>query len=449
MLRRSVNCRARGFGALHALFAANRETSAFCPFGGQSSAIVPAATAAPLDDDDDVDDDEAGSELVDADGVAASEDEAAAVVGSVARGPPGTPVPSGCWSSGLRGARPGVHATTSDASVISAMPAWRRIELTLSPAGRSRRIGSMSGGDGKASKSVMLASEKARDLRLARLKVALAQKVANPMAVIDQLMAEMSDGDPQLELWEQFHAAALRDHCEPAMAEAYKRAVAGPRMKRLPPESQANVLMNGANFFQGILGDMSGAGEMLAKVVAVTPANDDAFNRLEKKLEREGADSKLVELYATVAGHSSRKPEVLAQQALLRLVKVTPTTPVTDDACRKLVALVPANPKILEVVEQHCRATKRALLGAEVIEKALAEDTVASDAVTKQRRQRAVDVFIEANAVTRAMEHIEKLLEWDYNDSVALRGCERLMSNREVSSRAAAALQKARRARSQ
>lgn len=308
----------------------------------------------------------------------------------------------------------------------------------------------MSGGDdGKISKSVALAAEKSRDLRVARLKVSLAQKMANPMAVIDQLMAEMNDGDPQRDLWEQFHAAALRDHCEPAVAEAYKRAIAGPRMKRLPPESQSNVLVNAANFFQGILGDMNGASEMLARVVVVEPANDDAFSRLEKKLERDGDDLKLVELYATVAGHSSRKPEVLAQQALLRLVKLTPATPVADDACRKLVALVPANPKILEVVEQHCRATKRAMLGGEIIEKALAEDSVASDALTKQRRQRAADVFIEANAATRAMDHIEKLLEWDFNDPVALRGCERLMSNREVSSRAAAALQKARRARSQ
>jgi hypothetical protein len=305
------------------------------------------------------------------------------------------------------------------------------------------------GGDGKISKSVALAAEKSRDLRIARLKAALAQKMANPMAVVDQLMAEMSDGDPQIAMWEQFHAAALRDHCEPAVAEAYKRAIAGPRMKRLLPDAQANVLMNAANFFQGILGDMNGASEMLAKIVAVQPANDDAFNRLEKKLERDSDDLKLVELYATVVGHSSRKPEVLAQQTLLRLVKVTPATPISDDACRKLVGLVSTNAKILDVVEQHCRATKRAMLAGEVIEKALAEDNVASDALMKLRRQRAVDVFIEANAATRAMDHIEKLLELDFNDPVALRGCERLMSNREVSSRAAAALQKARRARSQ
>lgn len=306
-----------------------------------------------------------------------------------------------------------------------------------------------SGGDGKVSKSVALAAEKARDLRLARLKASLSQKMANPMAVIDQLMAEMVDGDPQHALWEQFHAAALRDHCEPAVAEAYKRAIAGPRMKRLSPESQANVLMNGANFYQGILGDMTAASEMLCKVVAVTPANDDAFSRLEKKLERDNDDHGLVELYAAVAGHSSRKPEVLAQQTLLRLVKLTPSTPLSDDACRKLVTLATANSKVLDVLEQHCRATKRVVLAGDVVEQAIADDARASDALTKQRRQRAVDIFLEANAPSRAMEHIEKLLDSDFNDPVALRGCDRLMSNREVSSRAAAALQKARRARTQ
>jgi hypothetical protein len=375
------------------------------------------------------------------------EDEVAADVGSVATGPPGTPVPIGSCARG-RWAVGEPHAATT-AKIPRALR--RTIEQTLPPTEIAVESTSMStgGGDGKISKSVALASEKARDLRVARLQLSLAQKMGNPMAVVDQLMAEMSDGDPQVDLWEKFHAAALRDHCEAAVAEAYKRAIAGPRMKRLPAESQANVLMNAANFFQGILGDMNGAGEMLAKVVVVTPANDDAFNRLEKKLERDNDDRKLVELYATVAGHSSRKPEVLAQQALLRLVKVTPANPLSDDACRKLVALVPANAKVLDVVEQHCRATKRAVLAGEVIEKAINEDTVASDALTKQRRQRAVDVFIEANAPSRAMDHIEKLLEWDFNDSVALRGCERLMSNREVSSRAAAALQKARRARSQ
>src|SRR5688500_6636488 len=167
---------------------------------------------------------------------------------------------------------------------------------------------------------------------------------------------------------------------------------------------------------------MNGAADMLAKVVAVTPSNDDAFNRLDKKLERDSDDPKLVELYATVAGHSSRKPEVLAQQALLRLVKVTPATPIADDACRKLVGLVPANPKVLDVIEQHCRATKRTVLAGEVVESAIAEDTVASDALTKQRHQRAVDIFIEANVATRAMDHIEKVLDLDYNDPVALRG---------------------------
>jgi hypothetical protein len=304
--------------------------------------------------------------------------------------------------------------------------------------------------EGKVSKSVALAAEKTRDLRLARLQVQLAQRMANPMAVIDQLMAEMSEGDPQNDLWEKFHAAALRDQRENEVADAYKRAVTGPRMKRLPLEAQAAVYMHAADFHQGIRGDLAAADDMLMKVLAVTPSNEDAFNRLEKKLERDNDDRRLVELYATVAEAPPRPLPVLAQQVLLRLLRLTPATPISDDGCKRLVALVGTNAKILDAIDAHCRATKRATLAAEVVEKAIAEDKVASDALTKQRRQRAIEIFLgEAAAPARAIEHVEKLLEWDYNDPVAIKACERLMSNRDVSSRAAAALQKARRARSQ
>jgi len=39
--------------------------------------------------------------------------------------------------------------------------------------------------------------------------------------------------------------------------------------------------MHAADFHQGIRGDLHAASEMLTKVLAVTPGNQDAFNRLE------------------------------------------------------------------------------------------------------------------------------------------------------------------------
>lgn len=300
------------------------------------------------------------------------------------------------------------------------------------------------------SKSVALAVEKARELRVQRLRMGLDGKLDNPMMVVDQLMAEIADGDPQTELWEKFHAAAIRDKREREVGDAYQRAIGGPRMKRLSPQAQADILMHAADFFVGIRGEPDVADEMLWKVLAVTPQNEEAFSRLEKRLEKAVDEKKLVELYATVAATPPRKLDVLAQQALLRLVHITPATPLHEDVCKKLVALAAANPKVLEVLETHCKATKRAALAAEVIETALADDVNAKDDVTKARRLRAIELYFgEAATPAKAIDHVEKVLGKDPTDAVAFKAGEKLMSLRDVSSKAAAALQKARRARSQ
>jgi hypothetical protein len=66
-----------------------------------------------------------------------------------------------------------------------------------------------------------------------------------------------------------------------------------------------------------------------------------------------------------------------------------------------------------------------------------------------QRRHRLLDLYFgELGTPSRAMDHVEHLLERDPNDAVAFKGGERLLGKADVASRAAATLQKARRARS-
>src|SRR2546428_193996 len=91
-------------------------------------------------------------------------------------------------------------------------------------------------------RSVLLAAEKARIQRIQRLKTTLDRRLENPIAAVDALMAEAGEGDAQAELWEQLHAAASRDGQEDALADAYLKCVSGPRMKRLEPRAQADVL---------------------------------------------------------------------------------------------------------------------------------------------------------------------------------------------------------------
>jgi hypothetical protein len=298
-------------------------------------------------------------------------------------------------------------------------------------------------------RSVALAAEKARAVRVQRLKAMLEQRIENPIAAIDTLIAEASEGASRSELWEQLHAAAMRDGLEAEVADAYVKCANGPRMKRLSPEAQAEVLMHAADFFQGMRGDAATAETFLERVVGIVPAHVEAFGRLERRFEKLLDARRLLELYANVAAAPPRPVNVLATQAFNRVLQLTTKDgTLSDDACRKLLALVPTNPRLLDALEGHCRATKRAGLACALLEQVLADET-APEAVTVQRRQRLLELYVgEAAAPAEAIPHVEKLLERDPTDAFAIKAAEKLLSAREVASRAAAALQAARRARS-
>jgi tetratricopeptide (TPR) repeat protein len=294
---------------------------------------------------------------------------------------------------------------------------------------------------------VVLAAEKARSERLQRLKTMLESRLTAPIPVIDALMAEAGEGEPQSDLWEQLHSAAARDGMEDALAEAYVKCINGTRMKRLPQEVQADVFMHAADFFQGVRGDAAAAQDYLERVLKIQPGHAEAFNRLERRLEKLLDARGLLQLYASAAASPPKPVQVLATQAFNRVMQLVGKEPLADDACKQLIALVPTNPRLLDALESHCRATKRPALACALIEQALLDETAPAD-LTVQRRQRLLDLYTgEAASPAAAIGHVEKLLERDPSDTNALKIAERLLSTREVASRAAAALQTARRSR--
>lgn len=298
-----------------------------------------------------------------------------------------------------------------------------------------------------ASDSVKAVSEKRRAERMQRLKTMLEQRLENPLPAVEALIAEVADGGSHPQLWEQLHGAATRDGREAALADAYLKCTAGPRLGRLSADAQAEVLMHAADFFQGMRGDGKTAESILERVLAIAPGHVDAFNRLERVLEKQLDSRRLVELYARVASAPPRAINVLATQALHRVLQLAAKdAPISDDACRKLVVLVPANPRLLDALEAHCRATKRAPLACALIEQALADEP--SEELTLQRRHRLVELYVgDAAMPAEALPHVEWLLDRDATDAVAIKAGEKLLSNRDVASRAAAALQNARKAR--
>jgi hypothetical protein len=111
--------------------------------------------------------------------------------------------------------------------------------------------------------------------------------------------------------------------------------------------------------------------------------------------------------------------------------------------------LVPANARVLDVLEKHCCATGRSSLASALIEEALRE-TPATEPLAIQWRYRLLELYM-ADPASReqAMPHVEALLERDAFDAKALHAGEKLLSIPAVASRAAVVLRDARRKRGQ
>ncbi len=297
--------------------------------------------------------------------------------------------------------------------------------------------------------SVRVATEKARAQRIERLSKIIEGRLGEPVPVVDALMAELGEGASHPELWEKLHAAAARDGKDAALADAYKKCADGARMKRLSLPAQAEMLMRAADYFQGMLGDDASAEIFLERVMNITPEHTEAFARLERRLEKRLDSNRLLELYARVAAVPPRPLTVLANQALHRLVRLSPQSPLSEDACKRLVALVPANVRVLDALEAHCRGTKRFALACVLLEQAL-RGVDAHEPLRIPWRKRLVRLYVgEAASPELAMPHVEELLEGDPMDASVFEIGEKLLSVRNVASRAAAALASARRRRGQ
>jgi hypothetical protein len=288
-------------------------------------------------------------------------------------------------------------------------------------------------------------TEKARAQRLQRLRTMLDQRLDNPAAAVEFLISELVAKQPQPELWEKLHGAADRDEVELELAAAYAKVTSPRRLAQLEPSAQAAVLMHAADFHQGVIGDSDGAQEFLERVQHIVPGHAESFARLERRFSSLGDQRRLIELYAIVGAAEPKLTDKLATLALNKIVPLPATQPLSEEACKRVVALAQKHPALFEVLDAHCRKTKRFGLACELIELSLSDPKIMTGVAVKQRR-RLIELCIgEAASPARAIDHIESLLNDDPSDAIARAGAERLLSHRDIAPRAAAALQAARR----
>jgi hypothetical protein len=287
-------------------------------------------------------------------------------------------------------------------------------------------------------------TEKARAQRLQRLKAMLERRLDNCAAALEFLISEIVLKEPRAELWEQLHGAADRDEMELELAAAYANVTSSRRLQQLEPWAQASVLMHAADFHQGVIGDADGAQTFLERVQQVMPGHAESFSRLERRFEAQGDQRGLVQLYAIAGASDAKLGEKLASKVLNKIVPLPATLPLSEEACKHVAVFARTHAALFDVLDAHCRKTKRVGLAAELAEVSLSDSSLPPALIVKQRR-RAIELYIEAGTPAKALPHIEALLGHDPSDEVARKGAEKLLSNREVAPRAAAALQVARR----
>jgi hypothetical protein len=288
--------------------------------------------------------------------------------------------------------------------------------------------------------------DKARVQRLERLGATLEKGLENPAAAVEVLIAEVKAGEPRQLLWEDLHAAAARDGKEQELKAAYTMVTSERRLHQLSRPAQADVLVHAADFHQGILGDGAAAEAFLFRVQRIMPGHSDAFARLERRLEARADARGLIELYAIAASAGPEDAGSLVNKIVNKIVPLPAATPLSEEACRRVVALSPSHPILIDVLDAHCKKGKRFELTCKLFEQALA-DAALPKSVALTTRRRLVELYIvEMDEPANAMPHVEELLTEDATDELARGAAERLLANRDVAARAAAALQKARRA---
>jgi len=284
-------------------------------------------------------------------------------------------------------------------------------------------------------------SDKARALRLERLRKMLDEELTQAPAALEALLNELSLGESRADDWQALHVAASRDDKEVELGTAYQKGLTRHRLRAFEPELQARVLLHAADFFQGMLGDVEVAGEFLERILEVVPDHAEAFERLDRRRQAEGDKRKLVDLYALVARRPPVPVERLASRVVdLLIIPLPADTPLKDETCRRLLALVPARPKLLSIVYDHCKKTSRRALGRSLREQALEIENLSEEALVELRRGMLECYLEEGVPPASAIEHAELLLTRDPNDSVAARAAQKLLRVPAVASRAAAML---------
>lgn len=290
---------------------------------------------------------------------------------------------------------------------------------------------------------LMESGTKGPPLRIEQLTAYLEDQLAHEQQVLDLLVVAQARGQQNAELWDKLHAAALRDDRLVELASAYEKLAQDRRVKIMPPQHQAQVFLNASRFFMRALGDVDAAESSLERVLGLVPGHPEAFELLKRILDDKGDREKLATLYLTSVGPRTEKDVALANlRAALGLLPENDAERAVKIA-QQILRLDPGDEGALGALDTRLSAAGKFPELARALEQALASDPPMPDEKRLPVHARLVELYDgHLPEVERAMPHVEVLLAADTTNEIARRVATRLVTNRSMAARAAAALEK-------
>ncbi|HXK16501.1 MAG TPA: hypothetical protein VNG33_01755, partial [Polyangiaceae bacterium] len=338
-----------------------------------------------------------------------------------------------------------IAALSSDAQSARAMLVLERLVNVESVRGRAADILAQryaSGGEARreaSALSVMLEQVKAPAERLAlygRLADVNEHKLGAHGSALDVMLAAVREFPSELALWDRADALSGAAGRPTDLAEALREVLRGKHDLALESELSERA----ARLHEDKLGDPIGATPYLERVLALTPSNEVAFQRLKDILTAAERWSELEALYdraSRATDDLGRRVEMLVEVALI-------CEEIIEDAAKatayyeRILEIDPVHDAAIRALDRlYLKQGKSRELSA-LLERRL-ETAVGDDAF--ELKLRLAKLQLDLHQPEKAMGHVEDVLRERVGDYEARELAERMLAIGELRPRAARALE--------
>jgi tetratricopeptide (TPR) repeat protein len=338
-----------------------------------------------------------------------------------------------------------IAALSSDAQSARAMSVLERLVNVPAVRGRAADVLAQryaSGGEARREASalaVMLEQTKDPTERLAlygRLADVNEQKLSAHGSALDVMLAAVREFPSELSLWDRADALASAAGRPTDLAEALREVLRGKHDAALESELSERA----ARLHEDKLGDPIGATPYLERVLAISPSNEAAFQRLKDILTAAERWSELEALYdraSRATDDLTRRVDMLVEVALI-------CEEIIEDAAKatayyeRILEIDPVHDAAIRALDRlYLKQGKSPELSA-LLERRL-ETAVGDEAF--ELKLRLAKLQLELHQPDKAMGHVEDVLRERVGDYEARELAERMLAIGELRPRAARALE--------